>query len=203
MRKLFLALSALLLTAGVAWAQTNVPPDLVEAARKARAERAKKGTQARVFTNDSLVQIGGDISTVGEAGAAAPTSAPAAAGGAASDQAMSETGAAAVGEGEKKECNDECWRGKFRAQRDKIRSAQRELDILQREYNLARTQHYQDPNQAVREQYSNSTAGGRELQKLLDAISEKQREITDLERGLSTLEDELRRAGGNPGLARE
>jgi len=204
MRKLFLALSALLLTAGVAWAQTNVPPDLVEAARKARAERAKKGTQARIFTNDSLAKLGGEISTVGAADASAPSAAPAAEGGAASEQAMSEAGAPGESPGEKKEeCNDECWRKKFSEHRGKIAAAKRELDILQREYNLARTQHYQDPNQAVREQYSNSTAGGRDLQRLLDAISEKGREIADLERGLSTLEDELRRAGGNPGLARE
>ena len=204
MRKFFLALSALLLTAGMAWAQSNIPPGLAEAARKVRAERAKDGTQARFFTNDSLTKMGGEISTVGDAAASAPSAAPAAAGGAASEQAMSESGAAAEGEGDKKdECNDECWRKKFTEQRAKIAAAKRELDILQREYNLARTQYYQDPNQAVREQYSNSTAGGRDLQRLLDAISEKQGEITNLERGLSTLEDELRRAGGNPGLARE
>jgi len=203
MRKLILALGTLLLTAGVAWAQTNVPPNLVEAARKARAERAKKGTQAHIFTNDSLAKMGEEISSVGDADASAPSAAPAAEGGAAPAQAMSEGDAAAEGEGGKKECNDECWRKKFSEHRAKIAAAKRELDILQREYNLARTQYYQDPNQAVREQYSNSTAGGRDLQRLLDSISEKQRAITDLERGLSTLEDELRRAGGNPGLARE
>lgn len=199
MRKLVLALSALLLVTGAAWAQSNLPPDLVEAARKARAEQAKKGTQTRVFTNDSLARLGGEISTVGEGAAETPAAARGEAG---AQQAMSGD-AAAEGAGEKKECNDECWRAKFREQRQKTRNAQRELDILQREYNLARTQYYQDPNQAVREQYSNSTAGGRELQKLLESIDQKKQEIADLERGLSTLEDELRRAGGNPGLARE
>ncbi|MGH9803775.1 MAG: hypothetical protein ACRD4D_01285, partial [Candidatus Acidiferrales bacterium] len=133
---------------------------------------------------------------------AAPSAAPAA-GGAASTAAMSEAGAAAEGEGQKEECNDDCWRKKFAEQRAKIAGAKRELDILQREYNLARTQYYQDPNQAVREQYSNSTAGGRDLQRLLESINGKQQEITDLERGLSTLEDDLRRAGKSPGLARE
>lgn len=203
MRKILLALSALLLTAGMVWAQSNIPPGLAEAARKVRAERAKDGTQPRFFTNDSLAKMGGEISAVGDAVAPAPSAAPAAEGGAAPQQAMSEAGAAAEGEDKKEECNDECWRKKFTEQRGKIAAAKRELDILQREYNLARTQYYQDPNQAVREQYSNSTAGGRDLQRLLDAISEKQREIGDLEQGLSTLEDELRRAGGNPGLARE
>ena len=203
MRRILLALSALLLTAGMAGAQSNIPPGLAEAARKVRAERAKDGTQPRFITNDSLAKMGGEISAVGDAVAPAPSAAPAAAGGAASQQAMSEAGAAAEGEEKKEECNDECWRKKFTEQRGKIAAAKREIDILQREYNLARTQYYQDPNQAVREQYSNSTAGGRDLQRLLDAISEKQRGIADLERGLSTLEDELRRAGGNPGLARE
>jgi hypothetical protein len=206
MRKLMLAIIALLLTAGVAWAQSNVPPDLAEAARKARAARAKKGAESRMFTNDSLAQLGGAISSVGETGGAAPAAESAAAGEAAGPAAAAGGEAAAEGEAEgakKKECDDECWRGKFREQRDKINNAKRELDILQREYNLARTQYYQDPNQAVREQYSNTTAGGRDLQRLLDSMAEKQREIAELERGLSTLEDELRRAGGAPGLARE
>jgi len=200
MRKLFLALGALLLMSGVAWAQSNVPSDLVEVSRKVRAERAKKGTQTRVFTNESLAQVGGEISSVGEGGAAAPAAATGEAG---AQQALTGAGAPAEGEGEKKECDEQCWRGKFGAQREKIRNAKREVDILQREYNLARTQYYQDPNQAVREQYSNTTGGGRDLQRLLDTISEKQREIGDLERGLSTLEDELRRAGGQPAWGRE
>lgn len=200
MRRVLLAVGALFLSASAAWAQSNIPPNLVEAARKARAEQAKKGLQTRVFTNDSLARLGGEISTVGEAGTSAPAAATENTGG---EKAMSGEGASTEGAADKKECNDECWRQKFKEQREKIRNTQRELDILQREYNLARTQYYQDPNQAVREQYSNSTAGGRELQKLLESINQKKQEITDLERGLSTLEDDLRRAGGNPGLARE
>lgn len=204
MRKAVLALSALLLITGLAWAQSNVPPDLVEASRKARAERAKKKAPTTVFTNDSIPAAGSKVSTVGQA--AAPPAAPAGEGEMAAQAAGGAPAAAgAAGEeaAKEKECEEQCWRGKFREQRDKIRGAQRELEILQREYNLARTQYYQDPNQAVREQYSNTTGGGKELQSLLTRISEKQAEIQNLQRELSNLEDDLRRAGGNPSWARE
>jgi len=118
-----------------------------------------------------------------------------------------EEGAAAGGEaaaagGEKQKCDEACWRGKFSEKRNAIRTAQSELDILQREFNLARTQYYQDPNQAMRDQYSNNTSGGRELQDLQQRINDKQAQIQRLQQELSGLEDQLRREGGNPGWAR-
>lgn len=203
MRKAVVAVCALFLMTGLAWAQSNVPPDMVETSRKVKAERAKKKPAAvTVFTNDSIPAAGSKVSTVGEA---APPPAAAAEGEAGALAAGGEAAAGAAGEAaaKEKECGEQCWRGKFREQRDKIRAAQREVEILQREYNLSRTQYYQDPNQAVREQYSNTTGGGRELQALLTRISEKQAEIQTLQRELSNLEDELRRAGGNPSWARE
>lgn len=199
MKRVSLLLSAILLVAGLAWAQSAGAPDNVaEAARKARAAREKKGAaKPRVYTNENIPGTPG-VSVVGTTAApaaAAPTEGQAAAGGAA-------PGEAAAGESAE-ECDEPCWRGKFREQRTKIRTAERELDILQREYNLSRTQYYQDPNQAVREQYSNNVAGGRELQDLLTRINDKKAEIQKLQQELRQLEDDLRRAGGKPGWARE
>ena len=199
MRKAIGALSALLLVAGLAWAQSQ-PVSLGEVARQVRAQRAAKDiSRVRLFTNDSIPQAGAGVSVVGEA-AAPPAAAP-------EGEITAEAGAAGEAEAakreEEKKCEEECWRGRFRAQREKIRTAQRELDLLQREFNVNRLQYYQDPNQAMREQYSGTTAGGRELQELLQKISDKQAEIQRYQRELSELENQLRREGGKPGWARE
>lgn len=194
MRKALGALAILLLAGGIAWAQT-VPEGLGEVARRVRAERAKKDlSHVPFFTNDNMPKATGVVSVVGSSSTAASASA----GG---EMAGGEAGDAKKG-GEKK-CDEACWRGRFRDQRSKIRTAQSELDVLQREYNLARTQYYQDPNKAVREQYSNNPSGGGELNSLQQKINDKQAEIEKMQRGLSDLEDELRRSGGDPAWARE
>jgi len=191
MKKVVGVLAILLLVVGIASAQS-----LGELARQARSNRARKSS-AKVYTNDNIPRASAAVSIMGE-GQAAP--AAAAAGG---QQAAAAGGAsAAEGEGEE-ECDEACWRGKFTEQRAKIQQAERELDILQREFNLARTQYYQDPNQAVREQYSANTAGGQELQDIQNRIQEKQQEIQQARQALSTLEDDLRRAGGQPAWGRE
>ncbi len=191
MKKAILILSALLLVAGPAWAQTQTR-SLGEIARKLRAARAKKDlSKVRVYTNDNLPKSTVPISVMGRRAA------------------TSSEGAAAAGQvdvsgkEEGEECDEQCWRGKFSEQRLKIRTAEGAVDLLQREYNLARTQHYQDPNAALREQYSNTAAGGRQLQDLLNQMNAKKREIQQLRQELTALEREMRRSGGKPGWARE
>lgn len=196
MRKVLLALTTLLLVTAPAWAQSSrTPQSLAELARKVRAQRAKKDlSKIPFYTNDSIPKTGAPISIVGKGRRPAAE---------ASEGVTATAEGEAAAEGEAEECGEQCWRVRFREQREKIRTAQYELDILQREYKLARTQYYQDPNQAVREQYSGNTAGGRELQDLLNRINEKQAEIQRLQQELAALEDELRRSGGQPGWARE
>jgi len=194
MRKasLILALLAALLTAGAAWAQSQ-PESLAEYARKVRAERAKKeGVKVKMYTNDNIPAAArvGTVFVPAEGEGAPPSGAEGAA-----------EGEAPAAEGEK-ECGEACWKGKFNEQRTKIKDAENEVDVLQREYNLARTQYYQDPNAAMREQYSNTTGGGRELQDLLKRIDEKKAEIEKHKQELSRLEDDLRKGGGQPGWAR-
>lgn len=191
MRKAIGLLGVLLLASGVGWAQVK-EMRLGDVARKVRAERAGRDlSNVPFFTNDTL-PTGGGINVLGASRAAT----------AAAGEGEAAGGEAAAG-GQKQECDEACWRGKFSDKRNAIRTAQTELDILQREFNLSRTQYYQDPNQAVREQYSSNTAGGRELQQLQQRINDKQAQIQRLQQELSDLEDQLRREGGNPGWARE
>ena len=209
MRKVLVALVMILTLTGLAWAQAAEQPSLADLARQVRAERAKKkATKVPMFTNETVAQTSGTISTIGEAAApAAEGAAPSAEGTPAAEGAAGAaagTGAAA-GEaaGGEKECTETCWRGKFHEQRAKIATAQKELDILQREFSLARTQYSSDPNAAMRDQYSNNPAGGRELQDKQNQINAKTTDIQQLQRGLADLEDQLRRAGGKPDWARE
>ncbi len=202
MRKVcfILALVTALLTAGTAWAQSQ-QESLAEYARRVRTERAKKeGAKVKVYTNDNIPGAG-TMSAIGRVFGPAE-GAPDAEGAAGESAAAGAEGEAAPAEGETKECGEACWKGKFSEQRTKIKDAENEVDVLQREYNLARTQYYQDPNAAVREQYSNNTAGGRELQNLLNRINEKKAQVDKLKQELSSLEDDLRKAGGQPGWAR-
>ena len=193
MRKAAGILSLILFAAGLVWAQ-NLPPSLAEAARKAREERAKAAAaKVPMYTNDNIHKAGG-LSIAGTAAAPAART---------EGEATAE-GEASAGEGAEKDkkCDQSCWKGKFAEQRNKIKTAEQELDVLQREYNLSRTQYYQDPNAAMREQYSNNTAGGRELQDLLNRINNKKTEIDQLKQQLSALEDDLLKSGGQPGWAR-
>ncbi len=181
-----------------AWAQSQ-QESLAEYAKRIRAERAKKeGVKVKMYTNDNIprslsIPSVGEIFAPPAEGEGAPQSGA---------EGATAEGEAAPAEGEKKECDEGCWKGKFSEQRAKVQAAEKELDILQREYNLARTQHYQDPNAALREQYSNTTGGGRELQDLLKRIDEKKAEIDKAKQELGRLEDDLRKSGGQPGWAR-
>ena len=193
MKRLLGLLAVLLLASGVGLAQTVQELRLGDLARKVRAERAGRNlSKVPVFTNETMPSGGDGVSFVGTSRAAAATE---------GGEEGAAGGTAAAG-GEKEKCDEACWRGKFRDKRGQITAAQGDLDILQREFNLARTQYYQDPNQAMRDQYSNTTAGGRELQQLQQRITDKQAQILRLQQELSGLEDQLRREGGNPGWAR-
>ena len=191
MKKAIGLLAVLLLASGIGQAQVK-ELRLGDLARKVRAERAGRDlSKVPFFTNETLPS-GGGVNFVGTSRAPAEGGEEGAAAG----------GEAAAAGGEKQKCDEACWRGKFSEKRNAIRTAQTELDVLQREFNLARTQYYQDPNQAMRDQYSNTTAGGRELQQLQQRITDKQAQILRLQQELSGLEDQLRRDGGNPGWAR-
>ncbi len=90
------------------------------------------------------------------------------------------------------------WRKRFAELRDKVALAERELDVLQREFNLSQQQYYSDPNQALREQNTRN-----ELLNKQQQIDQKRHQIEALKQSISDLEDEMKRAGGSPGWARD
>jgi hypothetical protein len=90
------------------------------------------------------------------------------------------------------------WRKQFAAVDSKIRTAQTELDILQREYNVGLIQYDPNPATAMKESVTR-----KEINEHRKAIKDKKKEIAELKRQRDELEDTLRHAGGPAGWARE
>jgi hypothetical protein len=193
-RKLLLATTVLALTATAvvtraqnASLDTSSPPESVaDAARKARAQKKDSVKPAKVFTDDNVGDIKGQISIVGAEPASQADNAAAK-----KDDAKS----ANASDGKKDEAY---WQGKFAAARKALADDTREVDILQREFNLKQEQFYQDPTVAMKQQNSRE-----DLDKTQSQIDAKKQAVEKDKQAISDLEDELRRSGGEPGWANE
>lgn len=187
----FVFLAALLLFPGVisiSHAQDNsatAPASLGDAARKARAQKKDSAKPAKVFTNDDVGGLKGTISVVG--------------GGSSGPQASADNADKKPGDDGKKDAgNEAAWRGKFAAARKTLAGDSKELDILQREFNLKQQQYYTDPTAAMKEQNSRE-----DLNKTQGQIEAKKQAVEKDKQALSDLEDQLRKAGGSPRWADE
>src|SRR5713226_343152 len=161
MRKTILGAATLLLAVLPLCYAAPQAPSVAEAARKAREQKKSQPKAARVITNDELGAIRGSISVVGNP-EAPPAEAPADTPGATGDQTAKPKEAK-----EAKEVKDETyWRKRFADARGKLRTAEKELDILQRELNLQQQQYYSDPNKALRQQYDRKDIN--DLRKAID-----------------------------------
>lgn|SRR5208283_794416 len=175
-------------------AQAQQSPDqqssdpVADAARKARAEKQAAAKPKKVYTDDDFaskktapaapaVSTGGDQASATQAA----TDATAATSASATDDPKSEA----------------YWRKRFQSVRDKIASSEKELDVLQRELNKDQVQYYSDPQKALMQQYDRKDINDRTAK-----VDAKKKEIDDLKKQLSDMEDELRKAGGDPGWAR-
>jgi cell division protein FtsL len=175
--------------------QTSDP--VADAARKAREEKKTAPKPKKVYTDDDIPRA----PRAGEqpaAPAAQPDSQgqPAAQGAApqgGTAQPAGDTDVAAPGK------NDEqTWRARFKAHRDKIARVEKELDILQREADKTQSQYYADPQKALAEQNTRKEINEKDAK-----IAAKKKELDDLKQGLADLEDQLRKSGGDSGWARE
>lgn len=166
-------------------AQQSTGDPVADAARKAREKKKESPKPKKVYENE-------DVSTK-PAATETPVAAKANPEGQPSAEAQPKDGA--VPETNK---NDEAsWRKRFAEQRDKIAQAEKELDILQREQEKAQVQYYSDPQKAMNEQYTRKTVNDKDTK-----IAAKKQEIEQLKQGLATMDEELRKSGGDPGWAR-
>jgi len=156
---------------------------VADAARKAREQKRDQPKPKKVYTEDDIPRAPRPSEQP------APSAPPDAQG----TPAPEDAAPGAPGK------NDErTWRSRFKAQREKIARAEKELDVLQRESEKVQLQYYPDPQKALSEQNSR-----KEINEKYTKIAAKKKELDDLKRAFSDLEDALRKAGGDSGWARE
>jgi len=195
-RDTLLGMAALLALAGFVGFSANAQqsPDqttsdpVADAARKARAEKQAAAKPKKVYTDDDFptkksAPVTPAAGTEGDQATAAP----------ATTDGAATTGAA----GAEDPKSEAYWRKKFQVLRDKIANSEKELDVLQRELNKDQVQYYNDPQKALMQQYDRKDINDRTAK-----VDAKKKEIEDLKKQLSDMEDELRKAGGDPGWAR-
>lgn len=189
---IWLILSGALLCATGALAQSQ-QDTLADAARKAREEKKSQAKPAKVVTNDDLAPSAQTApkTTAPETGAQTqkPTDASAQAGEQAGEQADQKPAAQTK--------NESYWRKRFGEARTNLARAEKELDILQREWAKGLTQYYSDPQKAMQQQNSR-----KDLDEHAALVETKKKEVEQLKQAISDLEGELRQAGGEPGWAR-
>ncbi|MGB7470409.1 MAG: hypothetical protein WBW58_13665 [Candidatus Acidiferrum sp.] len=167
--------------------QQQASDPLAEAARKAREQQKNAPKPKKVYTDDDIKPR--TDSTPAAAATDQNGSAPAAA----------DNGQGDAASGASKGADPETmWRKRFADQRDKIATAEKELDILQREDDKAQVQYYSDPQKALMQQNTRQDINDKDAK-----IAQKKQEIENLKQQLSDMEDELRKSGGDPGWARE
>jgi hypothetical protein len=98
----------------------------------------------------------------------------------------------------KEEKNEAYWRQRFSEVHYKIRIAQTELDLLQREWNVLLLQYDPNPAKAMMQSITR-----KQINEHCKKIGEKKAEIRQLQQEQSDLEDDLRHAGGDAGWSRE
>jgi chromosome segregation ATPase len=160
---------------------------VADAARRSREQQKAAPKPKKVYTDDDVKP------------ASSATTAPATsdANGSQAQAAPDATQASQAPGGAPKSDEATAWRKRFADQRAKIATAEKELDVLQRESNKSQVQYYNDPTKALMEQNSRKDINDKKAK-----IDQKQQEITNLKQQLSDLEDELRKSGGDPGWAR-
>lgn len=174
-------------------AQTQDQSSLGDYARTVRKDPAKDTTakpKAKVFDNDNLPKDD-KLSVVG-----APVTADASDNSAAasSDKAAADNkDVAAKPEDDqaKKQAAWKMWQEKLAAQKDSIDLATRELDVLQREYQLRAAEMYADVGNRLR----NSAQWDKQEADYKQKIADKQKVLNDAKQKLEDMQEEARKDG--------
>ena len=190
----------------LAAAQTTAPvadqSSLGDYARKVHKDPNVKA-KPKVFDNDNLpkedkLSIVGEAAPVIAADASADSSSKAAAASSGKDGAAANPAASTNDEQSKKLAEWKTWQDKLTAQRNSIDLASRELDVLQKEYQLRAAAMYADVGNRLR----NSAEWDKEEGEFKQKIADKQKAVDEAKQKLTDLEEDARKAGV-PGAMRE
>jgi hypothetical protein len=91
------------------------------------------------------------------------------------------------------------WADKLSAEKDSIDLLARELDVLQREYQLRAAAFYADAGNRLR----NQAAWDQEDAKYKQQIADKQKELDDAKQKLDDLQEDARKAGAPPSVSQQ
>jgi hypothetical protein len=161
--------------------QTTTTNDAVaDAARKAREEQKTAPKPKKVYTNDDMPANPADTPT-----------------GPVKPDPNLQRGGENPSEADSDTKGEMFWRKKFKKLREKLTTAEEESSVLQRELDKNQVQYYNDPQKALMQEYNRS-----DINEKTAKIDAKKKEIDALKQQLSDLEDDLRKAGGDPGWAR-
>jgi hypothetical protein len=177
-----------------AWAQASQAQDhssLGDYARKVHKDPGAAKSKPKVYDNDNLPKDD-KLSIVGQ-----PP--PANVGGATAGDASEKASASADNkpapppedEQAKKQAAWKAWQEKLTAQKDRIDLASRELDVLQREYQLRAAAMYADVGNRLRNELPWDKQDAEYKQK----IAEKQKAVDDAKQKLVDMQEEARKAG--------
>jgi hypothetical protein len=166
--------------------------NVADAARKARDQKKKEAAKTKkVYTNDEMGTLPSHgVSTVGQDGAGASAE------GAKGQDANSKEAAGGNGNNAADKDPEKQWRKRFHEAYAKLAQMEKELDILQRESSKAQTQYYADPQKAMNEGLTRKDINDTDAK-----IAAKRREIDSQKALIGDMEEDLRKAGGDPGWA--
>ncbi len=214
MKKILLIAMVFAFAALVAGTVAAQDAPLADYARQARKDKAGRPAAKKVYTDDDLPHVD-KLSTI-------PAESPSASGETApseteqpatpAEEGKTDTAAkkpATATEADKpapkkedsaqaKQKDWEGWKAKIQTQKDAITLAEKELNILQREFKLRQAAFYGDAAQRMQ----NAAAWDREDNNYRDQIDKKQKEVDSAKAKLEKMQDEARRAGV-PGSFRE
>ena len=180
--------------------QNQPQPSLADYARQMKKDSPQPKSKPKVFDNDNL-PTNDKLSVVGEqppvvAADKSSEAKPADSSGnvpAATDKkSATETKAAATEDDQaKRQAALKEWQQKLTAQKDQIDLADRELDVLKREYQIRAAAFYADAGDRLR----NSAAWDRQDTQYKQQIADKQKALDDAKQKLEGMQEEARKAG--------
>jgi hypothetical protein len=180
-------LAATLLPAA-AFAQSQDTQSVAEAARRSRGQKKNSAKPVKVITEETLDVKKGDVQSATAEQLRIP--------GTPETQAQPAAGGAnATAPGSKNPSEDAKGRAALKervALKEKIKDAQSDLELLQREYQLDQDSIYSSPD------YTKNTSGKEKLAALKQRISDKQQELDQLKARLAVMPEPQEGAATTP-----
>jgi hypothetical protein len=177
----------LCLPAGTAFAQQQADSP-ADAARQAREQKKDQAKPAKVWDNDNIPSVKGEVNVVGQT----PQSGDGSTG--ANAQSTAGTALAQSASQAKTSAKDvRALQSDLAAAKESLQSVKTEFDILQRKYNLDAQMYYSKPD------YSTDPDGGAKLADEKAQMDAKKLEVDEAQKKVDKLQAELKDSGAASG----